>query len=190
MANEGQPDTDTTQFFTTLAPNNSLLSYNYTLFGQLLTGVSTINQMLSIPLMYNSTLGETTEPVNPLTISSATLSSTNPNGTLIIDTTQAVQDMTSTITVTATDTANGTKTSQSFDGDRRGLWRSHRPLDQFQAVCEFLGGAGHAEYADAGSTRRGERLSRQQHAEHAHLLALVAAEARNDHELQPVDRDA
>ena len=115
MANEGQPNTDTTQFFTTLAPNNSLLSYNYTLFGQLLTGQSTINQMLNIPLIYNSTLGETTEPKYPLTISSATLSSTSPNGTLIIDTTQAVQDMTSTITVTATDSLNGTKTSQTFD---------------------------------------------------------------------------
>ena len=55
MANEGQPNTDTTQFFTTLAPNNSLLSYSYTLFGQLLTGESTINQMLNIPLVYNST---------------------------------------------------------------------------------------------------------------------------------------
>jgi cyclophilin family peptidyl-prolyl cis-trans isomerase len=115
MANEGQPNTDTTQFFTTLAPNNSLLSYNYTLFGQLLTGVSTINQMLNIPLMFNSTLNETTQPVNPLTISSASLSSTNPNGTLIIDTTQAVQKMTSTITVTATDTVNGSQTSQTFD---------------------------------------------------------------------------
>ena len=115
MANEGQPNTDTTQFFTTLAPNNSLLSYNFTLFGQLLTGESTINQMLNIPLMFNQTLNETTEPVNPLTISSATLSSTNPDGTLIIDTTQAVQQMTSTITVTATDSVNGTKTSQTFD---------------------------------------------------------------------------
>jgi hypothetical protein len=114
MAHSSTPDSDTSQFFTTLAPNNSLLSYSYTLFGQLLTGQSTINDMLGIPLQFNESLGETTEPVNPLTISSATLSSTNPDGTLIIDTTQAVQDMTSIITVTATDTANGTKTSQSF----------------------------------------------------------------------------
>ena len=34
---------------------------------------------------------EKSQPINPLTISSATLSSTNPNGTLIIDTTQAIQ---------------------------------------------------------------------------------------------------
>jgi cyclophilin family peptidyl-prolyl cis-trans isomerase len=124
MANSGSAGTDTSQFFTTLAPNNSLLSYGsatanppspgFTLFGQLLTGQSVINNMLGIPLQENTLLGEKTEPINPLTISSTTLTSTNPNGTLIIDTTQAVQDMTSTITVTATDTANGSKTSQSF----------------------------------------------------------------------------
>ncbi len=118
MANEGTAGTDTTQFFTTLASGkNSVLSYGYTLFGQLLTGESTINQMLGIPLTPNPSLPEyplATQPVNPLTLTAATLSSTNPNGTLIIDTTQAVQDMTSTITVTATDTANGTKTSQAF----------------------------------------------------------------------------
>jgi len=124
MANSGTPGTDTSQFFTTLAPNNSTLSYGnltatpptigFTLFGQLLTGQSVINDMLGIPLQFNDLLDETTEPLNPLTISSTSLSSTNPNGTVIIDTTQAVQDMTSTITVTATDTANGTKTSQSF----------------------------------------------------------------------------
>ena len=103
--------------------------------------------MLSIPLIRRiRQLTETTEPINPLTISSATLSSTNPNGTLIIDTTQAVQDKTSTITVTATDTANGTKTSQTFDVTVGAYGGPDRSLDQFQAVCEFLGGAGHSGY--------------------------------------------
>jgi cyclophilin family peptidyl-prolyl cis-trans isomerase len=115
MANSGAADSDTSQFFTTLAPFTSG-SYSYTLFGQLLTGVNTINQMAAVPVMTNTSPGDTevSQPDNPLTLTSATLSSTNPNGTLIIDTTQAVQDMTSTITVTATDTANGSKTSQSF----------------------------------------------------------------------------
>ena len=139
--------------------------------------------MLTVPLMYNSTLGETTEPVNPLTISSATLSSTNPNGTLIIDTTQAVQDMTSTITVTATDTANGTQDTQTFGVTRRALQRGHRSRDQFPAIRQFLRGGGSPGYPDPGSARRCERLSRQRQAEHAHLLDIVAAGAWHDHEL-------
>jgi cyclophilin family peptidyl-prolyl cis-trans isomerase len=108
------PATNSSQFFTTLAPNDSTLGYNFTLFGQLLTGVNTLNQMAALPVMTNTFSGEDSQPINPLTISSASLSSTNPNGTLIIDTTQAIQDATSTIVVTATDTANGTKTSQTF----------------------------------------------------------------------------
>ena len=117
MANSGGTDTNSSQFFTTLAPNNTTLGYTYTLFGQLLTGVDTINQMAAIsPLIENQFTKElpASQPPNPLTITSASLSSTNPNGTLIIDTTQAIQDETSTIVVTATDTATGTKTTQTF----------------------------------------------------------------------------
>ncbi len=114
MANSGGTDSNSSQFFTTLVPNNTTLGYNYTLFGQLLTGVNTITQMAAVPVMTNTSTGEDTQPVNPLTISSASLSSTNPNGTLIIDTTQAIQAETSTIVVTATDTATGTKTTQTF----------------------------------------------------------------------------
>jgi cyclophilin family peptidyl-prolyl cis-trans isomerase len=106
--------TNSSQFFTTLAPNDSTLGYNFTLFGQLLTGVNTINQMAALTPIPNSFTGEVSQPPNPITITSASLSSTNPNGTLIIDTSQALQDATSTIVVTATDTANGTKTSQTF----------------------------------------------------------------------------
>ena len=49
-----------------------------------------------------------------MNITSATLSSTNPNGVLHIDTTQARVGETSTITVNATDPATGTPTSQQF----------------------------------------------------------------------------
>ncbi len=116
MANAGGTDTNESQFFTTFVANNALLGYKYTLFGQLLTGVNTINEMTAITLMNNTYTGELgTEPKYPLTISSATLSSTNPNGTLVIDTTQAKPGETATITVTANDpTGAGTKTSQSF----------------------------------------------------------------------------
>ena len=50
--------------------------------------------------------------MNPLTITSATISSNNPNGTLLIDTTQALPGETATIIVTAHE---GTSTmSESF----------------------------------------------------------------------------
>jgi cyclophilin family peptidyl-prolyl cis-trans isomerase len=119
MANAGR-DTNTSQFFITLANQNSSLGYGFTIFGQLLTGVDTLNQMAALPVMANTApitppnQPEVSQPDNPLTISSASLSSTNPNGTLISDTTQATQNQTSVITVTATDPANGSKTSQSF----------------------------------------------------------------------------
>ena len=114
MANSGGTDSNSSQFFTTLVPNDAVLGYKYTLFGQLLTGVDTLNKMTSIPRMPNTITGEDTEPDNPLTISSASLSSTNPNGTLILDTTQAKQGETSTITVTAIDSNGGPNASQSF----------------------------------------------------------------------------
>jgi cyclophilin family peptidyl-prolyl cis-trans isomerase len=113
MANAGGTDSNSSQFFTTLGPNDAVLNYNYTLFGQLLTGTSTINEMLNIPLSNNGFDPIATEPDFPLTISSATLSTTNPNGTLIVDTTQARVGETSTITVTAHE-ANGTEATQSF----------------------------------------------------------------------------
>jgi cyclophilin family peptidyl-prolyl cis-trans isomerase len=111
MANSGGTDSNTSQFFITLANQNSNLGYGFTIFGQLLTGVNTVNQMAAVPVNVS---GQASQPKNPVTISSASLSSTNPNGVLILDTTQATQNQTSVITVTATDPANGSKTTQSF----------------------------------------------------------------------------
>jgi cyclophilin family peptidyl-prolyl cis-trans isomerase len=118
MANSGGTDSNTSQFFITLANQNSGLGYGFTIFGQLLTGVDTLNQMAALPVMTNTAPNnqnpEVSQPDNPLTITSASLSSTNPNGVVIIDTTQATQNQTSTITVTATDPTNGSTTTQSF----------------------------------------------------------------------------
>jgi cyclophilin family peptidyl-prolyl cis-trans isomerase len=111
MANSGGTDSNTSQFFVTLANQNSSLGYGFTIFGQLLTGVDTLNQMAAVPVTVN---GQASQPDNPVTITSASLSSTNPNGVLLIDTTQATQNQTSIISVTATDPTNGSKTTQSF----------------------------------------------------------------------------
>jgi hypothetical protein len=70
--------------------------------------------MTQIPVMNNTSTGEHSQPVNPLTITSATLSDTSPNGVVLLDTTQAHQGETATITVTATDPADHTTVSQSF----------------------------------------------------------------------------
>jgi cyclophilin family peptidyl-prolyl cis-trans isomerase len=116
MANSGGTDSNDTQFFINTGSLNSALGYGYTVFGQLLLGTATLGKMAAIPVMTNTVTGEDSQPVNPLTITSATLAAegTNPNGTLLLDTTQAKQGETSTITVTATEPSSHTSTSESF----------------------------------------------------------------------------
>ena len=116
MANSGGTDSNDTQFFINTGSLNSQLGYGYTVFGQMLLGQTTLGQMTQIPVMNNTSTGEHSQPMNPLTITSATLTNegTNPNGTLLIDTTQATQGQTATITVTATEPFSGTTTSESF----------------------------------------------------------------------------
>ena len=114
LANAGGTDTNNTQFFINTGPADAL-GYNYTVFGQLVAGGATLAQMAQVPVQTNSVTGENSQPVNPLTITSASLSSTSPDGVVILNTTQAKQGETATITVTATDPTDGTKASQSFN---------------------------------------------------------------------------
>jgi cyclophilin family peptidyl-prolyl cis-trans isomerase len=119
MANSGGRDSNTTQFFITTGSPNAELGYNYTIFGQLVTGLNTLALMTQVPVMANTNPNvpppaEISQPRAPLTISSATLTNTNPNGVAIIDATQAMKGQTATITVTATDSVDHTKTTQSF----------------------------------------------------------------------------
>ncbi len=118
-ANSGQgltpPPTNDTQFFITTGQPNSELGYNYTIFGQMVTGQTILGKITQVPVTTNPGTGESnTYPVNPVNITSASLSSQNPNGVLILDTTQARVGETSTITVTSKDTLTGETHSINF----------------------------------------------------------------------------
>ena len=118
MANAGINTNDTQYFITTGSPNSEL-GYNYTIFGQLVPNPTTdtpaqtlLGDLTAIPVTTNGS-GENSLPVVAPTYTAAT-STSNPSGTVIIDTTQAAVGQTSTITVTAHDAVTNTTTSQSF----------------------------------------------------------------------------
>jgi cyclophilin family peptidyl-prolyl cis-trans isomerase len=120
MANAGGTDTNVTQFFINTGAIQTVLQppeYGFTIFGQMVSGQSTLAQMAAVPVMKNTNPdnSEVSQPVNPITITSTTFSSTNPNGVLLIDTshTTTVGEQ-ATITVTATDSVDHTTISQSF----------------------------------------------------------------------------
>jgi cyclophilin family peptidyl-prolyl cis-trans isomerase len=106
--------TNDTQFFITTGNLNSALGYNFTTFGQLLTGQNILTDMVSVPTQGSSNPSNPGNPTSPIAITAVSLSSTNPNGVLLIDTTQAKQGETAVITITATDSINHTTTSEEF----------------------------------------------------------------------------
>jgi cyclophilin family peptidyl-prolyl cis-trans isomerase len=125
MANSGTPTSTQAQFFVTFGAQTSL-DYNYSLFGQLV-GVQSQNTLTDLSNVTVHSNGATPTPEisvpdSQVTITSATLTPqtnssglpTNPNGVLLINTTRATAGQTATITVTATDPTDGTKTSQTF----------------------------------------------------------------------------
>jgi cyclophilin family peptidyl-prolyl cis-trans isomerase len=112
MANTGAPNSSDAQFFITFGPQSSL-NQKYTIFGQQVAGLDTLEKMTRIATIPNSS-GEKSVPVNPVTITASSISSENPNGALLIDTTAAGPGQTATITVNATDPADGSTTSRSF----------------------------------------------------------------------------
>jgi cyclophilin family peptidyl-prolyl cis-trans isomerase len=113
MANSGGTDTNDTQFFIDSGPLNAQLGYSYTVFGQLVSGAATLAKIESVPVQANF-LGEPSQPVYPITITSTSLTSTNSNGVVLLDTTQAHPGETATVTVTANDGVDNTHAQQSF----------------------------------------------------------------------------
>ena len=190
LANSGGTDSNDSQFFINTGPTDAL-GYNYTVFGQMVSGQATLSQIAQLPVQANPATGEDSEPVSPLTITAVSLSTTNPNGVAIIDTTQAKPGETATITVTAHDPSNGTTASQSFvvtvggyDGADQRITSRRR---QFQAVRES--GLGHrlqghrGQRAVAGS----EHVPRHQRDGTPDVYARVAAQIRHDQQLQRID---
>ncbi len=113
MANAGGTNTNDTQFFLTTSTPTSL-DYNYTIFGQMVGGQSILTDMTMVQVQTNPITGEKSLPVNPITITAASMSDTNTSGVLHIDTTQAKAGDTATITVTAKDPTTNTEVTRTF----------------------------------------------------------------------------
>ena len=113
MANAG-PNTNDTQFFVTTG-TPSYLDFKHTIFGQLVAGSNILTDMTEVSTQSNPALGgEKSLPASPITINSATISTTNVNGVVHLDTTSAKAGDTANITVTATDPTDGSHVTQSF----------------------------------------------------------------------------
>ncbi len=117
MANTSSPNSSDAQFFITNGTVSQSIQksfdYNYTIFGQLVSGQQTMGDLAKVAVTTNSS-GEKTQPVTPVVINSVALTSTNPNGVLLIDTTGAAAGQTGTITVTATDPTDHTTKTETF----------------------------------------------------------------------------
>src|SRR5207248_2011924 len=94
-------------FITTGSPR--FLDFNHTIFGQLVEGQPTLAQMTRVQKSSDGTT-----PASPILISSATLSNTNPDGALHIDTTMATPGQSANVTVTAKETATGMTATRTF----------------------------------------------------------------------------
>ncbi len=113
LANAGGTATNDTQFFVTTG-SPAFLDYNYTIFGQMVSGQSILSAMTKVAVSTNPNSGEVSLPTSRVTITSASISTSNLNGVIHLDTTQAKPGETATITVTATDPADHSQVSQSF----------------------------------------------------------------------------
>ena len=107
MANSGSDTNDSQFFITTGSPQQ--LSYHHTIFGQIVEGQAVLNQLTQI-----AKGADGTTPVNPVTITGASLAATGPDAVIHLDTTLAPAGATANIAVTATDVTDGTTATQTF----------------------------------------------------------------------------
>jgi cyclophilin family peptidyl-prolyl cis-trans isomerase len=119
MANTGQPNSTDAQFFITNGDQSQTVQqafdFNYTIFGQLVSGQQTLADLAKVAVQANPNFaGEVSQPITPVKITSATLSSANVNGVVHVDTTSARAGETADITVTAKDPTDGSQVVQSF----------------------------------------------------------------------------
>ncbi len=105
MANAGD-DTNSSQFFITTGEPR-FLDFQHTIFGQLVDGQDTFDLMTQVQVDGTDT------PVEPILITGTSISSTNSNGALLIDTTGASVGETANITVSSNST-DGTTDTETF----------------------------------------------------------------------------
>ena len=105
MANSGADTNDSQFFITTGSPQD--LSYHHTIFGQIVSGQTILGQLTQVAT-------NSTTPINPVTITSATVSNVDPNGVVHLDTTVAPVGATAKVTVTGTDVTDNTTATQTF----------------------------------------------------------------------------
>src|SRR5262249_35062535 len=113
VAHSSAPNSNDVQFFWDTGPQTSL-NYQFTVFGQLVSGQATTTLLQQVATTTNAALGEKSQPISPVIINSATLSPTNPNGVLHIDATGAAPGQTANVTVEAFDPTTKTSTMQTF----------------------------------------------------------------------------
>lgn len=115
MANTGAPNSNASSFFVTTVPV-SALNGGYTIFGQLVSGQNIVQDMTKVTMggtsPYNT--DSTTTPLNPITITSASTSTANPDGVININAVNAQPGQTAHVTVTATDPSTNTTATQTF----------------------------------------------------------------------------
>lgn len=120
MANSGD-DTNSSQFFVTTGQPR-FLDYNHTIFAQLVSGSDVVTKMTQ------AARDSDDAPKAPILFTATTLSTTNPNGVVLLDATSASAGQTSTITVTATDPSNGSTTTQAFTAGVASDTEDQRPF--------------------------------------------------------------
>ncbi len=125
MANAG-PNTNDAQMFITaidgagstnpisLARMPQSLDGSYTIFGQLVSGFDTFEDIMSTPVVANSAFnGEVSQPVNTITINSAQIIDDTQDAVLSVSAPASFDGSSATITVTATNAADETA-AQTF----------------------------------------------------------------------------